>query len=166
MRGWARVQPPASKLMLLSNGLIFPGSLPPAQRLWVRTQKVRLLALQRLRDESEARKVRVAAVALRVLLDPDLAALILPALHHRVAALGRVCHSLRSAADAEPELIHRLSKDELMTCYMCQRRLCRLDIWATCWALSVGPQHLDPICKGCMLDLNCNDWKNRRRTVS
>ena len=65
---------------------------------------VRLLALQRLHDESEACELAVAAVALRVLLDANLTALILPALRHLVAVLfGGICHALRSAAAHKPE---------------------------------------------------------------
>ena len=70
---------------------------------------VRLLAAVRLHDESEACELAVAAVALRVLLDANFAALILPALRHLVAVFGVICHALRSAAAHEPELMHHLS---------------------------------------------------------
>ena len=75
--------------------------------------QVKLLALQRQRDE----KQRVADAALCVLLDGGLAALVLPDLHARVAALSRVCHALRSAAELETER----SMHDLVCCSICRR---------------------------------------------
>ena len=91
---------------------------------------VRLLAAVRLHDESEACELAVAAVALRVLLDANFAALILPALRHLVAVFGVICHALRSAAAHKPELMHHLSTHELIACSTCQRRQCRDDMCA------------------------------------
>ena len=134
--------------MLLSIGCS-TRSWPPAQRLWLRTQQVKLLALRRLRDESVARQERVAAAALRVLLNADLVRLVLPALHLQVAALSRVCHALRSAAELETE---RSVQHDLVWCSICRRRVFRHKLW---W-------HEHCMCRQCMLEMidtmPCNAW--------
>ena len=145
-------QPPAWKLLLLAYGC---GSRtwPLAQRLWLRTQQVKMLALQRLRDESDQARQRVAAAALRVLLDADLAALVIPNWIGRVAALGGVCHALRSAAEREPELVRCLdAQGGLIWCSVCRRRL----RWHNMW------EHEHAMCKPCMMHMidtmSCNAW--------
>ena len=124
--------------MLLSIGCSTK-SWPPAQRLWLRVQQVKLLAPQRQ---------RVAAAALHVLLDSDLAALVLPDLHVRVAALSRICHALRSAAELETER----NMHDLVCCSICRRRVRRHSMWCLEHAM----------CKPCMMHMidtmSCNAW--------
>ena len=147
-------EPPAWKLMLLTIGCSTT-SWPPAQQLWLRMQQDKMLVLQRRRDESEARqRVGVAAAALRVLLVADLAAIILPVLELRVAALGRVCRELRSAAELQvkAELARRPGCLDLIWCSMCRCRLHKHAMW----------EHEHAMCKQCMLHMidtmSCNEW--------